>query len=144
MANEKLFYVGVKALITNDAGKVVLFRAETSRHQLQTEPYWDIPGGRMEQGETITETLRREVKEETGLTKLQSIHFWTSVISKHEIPLDDGTLAGLVLMVYKVIIPGGSAIKMSTEHTEYNWFTPVEAAKLLTNKYPPEFTDLLK
>lgn len=144
MAKEKLFYVGVKALITNDAGKILLFKAEISHHRVQAEPYWDIPGGRMEQGETVTETLRREVEEETGITKLKSIKFWTSVVSKHEIPLDDGTLAGLVLMIYKVTIANDSTIKISTEHTEYDWFTPLEAAKLLSNKYPPEFTDLLK
>lgn len=32
------------------------------------EPYWVLPGGRLEQEETIPECARREVAEETGLS----------------------------------------------------------------------------
>ena len=48
-----------------------------------TREYWDLPKGHMEEGETEEETVRREVKEETGLSdiELQSgfkeeIHYW--------------------------------------------------------------------
>ena len=144
MANEKLFFVGLKALITDKKGKILLFKAETAHHRNKT-PYWDIPGGRVQHGETITQTLHREIEEETGVTDIKTTEFWTSVVSKHEIPIDEGdTLAGLVLMIYKITIPEDSNIRISPEHTEYGWFTPLEAAKLLADKYPAEFTDLLK
>jgi 8-oxo-dGTP diphosphatase len=142
MSNEKLFYVGVKALIENEENKILLLKADVTTHRKNTETYWDIPGGRIEEGQGIEEALRREVQEETGIDKIVESEFFTAVISNHEIPLDDKTL-GLVLMVYKVKIPAGSKIYLSHEHIEYDWADNKEAAKRLSHKYPPEFTNRL-
>jgi ADP-ribose pyrophosphatase YjhB (NUDIX family) len=34
------------------------------------EPYWSVPAGRVEPGEFVTDALRREVREETGIDVL--------------------------------------------------------------------------
>ncbi|TSC78157.1 MAG: ADP-ribose pyrophosphatase [Parcubacteria group bacterium Gr01-1014_33] len=34
--------------------------------------HWDFPKGHIEKGETTEKTVRREVKEETGVAKMQS------------------------------------------------------------------------
>ena len=38
-----------------------------SRYPNQPEPLWNLPGGRQQPGELLTETVEREVAEETGL-----------------------------------------------------------------------------
>jgi ADP-ribose pyrophosphatase YjhB (NUDIX family) len=53
------FRIAVSALIFHE-GKVLL------AHRRDID-WWNLPGGGMEEGETVDEALRREVYEETGL-----------------------------------------------------------------------------
>ncbi|TGB04012.1 NUDIX domain-containing protein [Halobacillus salinus] len=53
--------VSVAACITNEDGEVLLVKNE---HRNDT---YEIPGGRMEKGETLEEAVKREVLEETGI-----------------------------------------------------------------------------
>lgn len=141
MASEKLFFVGIKGLIENEEGKILLLLADVSKHRKNIEPYWDIPGGRIQKGNDVFTTLQREIEEETGVTDLINVDFLTAVVSNHEIPITDDEWGGLVLMVYKVIIPAGSTIVISEEHSEYAWVSKTEAKERLQHKYPKEFTD---
>ena len=52
---------GVKALIVND-GKLLIIR-----ERVRGEVIYDFPGGGMDFGETVFETLHREVMEEIGI-----------------------------------------------------------------------------
>jgi len=142
MANEKLFYIGVKGLIENKEGRILLLKADVSKHRKNREPYWDIPGGRISEGQTVIQTLRREIEEETGITELEGYEFFTAVVSNHEIPFDE-RLLGLALMIYKVKVPQGSKVSLSEEHVAYEWVDRAEAKKRLAHKYPKEFTDQL-
>jgi 8-oxo-dGTP pyrophosphatase MutT (NUDIX family) len=142
MAKEKLFFVGVKGLIQNNQGQLLLLLADVTKHRKNTEPYWDIPGGRIKGGDSVLETLEREIIEETGI-KASVPEFLTAVISNHEIPIEDEKWAGLVLMIYRVTIPQSSKIVISEEHSDYEWVDKAEAKKRLQHKYPKEFTDQL-
>ncbi len=70
MTEDKATYpamgVAVKAIVRRDDGAVLLIkRAPRS----ETDPgRWDLPGGKMDYGEQITDALVRETQEETGLT----------------------------------------------------------------------------
>lgn len=143
MSKEKLFFVGVKGLIENEKGEILLLLADVTKFRKNITPYWDIPGGRVEEGHTVLETLAKEIEEETGVSEIGEPEFVTSVISNHEIPLDGGKQAGLVLMVYKVTIPPNSQITISEEHDTYEWVSKTEAAERLQHKYPKEFTNAL-
>jgi 8-oxo-dGTP pyrophosphatase MutT (NUDIX family) len=142
MAKEKLFQVGIKALITNDKDEILLLNTG-DWHLKDQEAHWDIPGGRIQEGSDILETLHREVEEETGITGVADVHFFTAVIANFPDRDIDGHMVGLILMVYRVKIPQISNITLSEEHSGYEWAEPKEAAKRLSYKYPAEFTDLL-
>ena len=54
--------IGIGVIILNPAGQVLIGKREGSH-----APYWSIPGGYLEPGETFETAAIREVKEETGL-----------------------------------------------------------------------------
>ena len=56
--------VAVGAVIWNGRGEVLLVRRGRAPRQNE----WSIPGGKIEWGETVEDSLLREVREETGLT----------------------------------------------------------------------------
>lgn len=141
MSKEKLFHVGVKALIQNVEGRILLLHSPGWAKN-NTPPHWDIPGGRVQERQNILSALKREIQEETNITDISDPAFLTAVIANHEIP-HEGRMLGLVLMIYKVTVPPGSRIILSSEHTDYEWVDKQEAAKRLSNKYPTEFTSLL-
>ncbi len=49
------------------AGALILKGNKVLLHHRTDYDLWDLPSGSMEKGETIIQTLKREVKEETGL-----------------------------------------------------------------------------
>jgi 8-oxo-dGTP diphosphatase len=58
------FNVGVTGVVRADDGRLLLLR-----HRLwPQEQQWGFPGGFAKRGEQFTETVVREVREETGLT----------------------------------------------------------------------------
>lgn len=140
--NEDLFQLGVKALIRNREGKILLLKVNLEKLSNATTPYWDIPGGRIHRGDSVVATLEREVAEETGIAEIRDITPVAMVLSNIRIPLGDGD-TGLILSVYNCAIPDDASIALSDEHTEYGWFDEAEAARLLSVKYPPEFTKTL-
>ncbi len=141
MSEEKLFQVGVKALITNKEGKILVLDSG-GWHLKHHKRHWDIPGGRIKEGHSVLDTLQREIEEETGITQIKDPEFFTAVISNLS-SLHENQAVGLVLMIYKIKIPENSKIVLSEEHTAYEWVDRKEAAKRLAYKYPPEFTGLL-
>jgi 8-oxo-dGTP diphosphatase len=137
---EDTFHLGIKALIVNESGEILLLKVNPKALKRKTDPYWDLPGGRVLKGSSIEETLVREVEEEIGVSEVSDIKEVATVISNIRIPVDNGDV-GLILSIYSCKIPKGSQIKISTEHTGYEWFPREKAAEFLKVKYPKQFTD---
>jgi 8-oxo-dGTP pyrophosphatase MutT (NUDIX family) len=135
------YHLSVKALIRNREGKLLLLKAKPDyvMDGEKAEGYWDIPGGRVKRGSDVSETVRREVKEETGIETVKSYEELIMVISKIRIKVEGGDV-GLILLTLLCEVGDVDAIKLSADHTEYQWTDPFQASKLLEFKYPPEFT----
>ena len=57
------FGIRVGAVVARDRSLLLVCHQKPGR-----DPYWVLPGGRLEPGETIPECAEREVSEETGLS----------------------------------------------------------------------------
>ena len=144
--NEQKFQLGVKALITNDKGDVFLLRVDTShfRDKNSNLYYWDIPGGRIQEGHSVEDTLLREVEEEVGTSHIEVKRHFDSFISNIKIPLENGKFDGLILFVFLCRFKNpGQKIILNEESTEYKWTSIEEAKQLLAHKYPKSFIDKL-
>lgn len=142
---EQLFQIGIKALVQNKDGKVLLL----GMSKWKGEPaYWDLPGGRMDPGETFIATLKRELHEELGLElplTEENTKLVTAVLSNITIPVGD-TRVPLVLIPFRVELPEDAQITLDPNGNEeaYEWCTPDDAAHRLLHKYPKEFCEKIK
>jgi len=139
----QLFHVGIKALCKNNKGQYLVLEVNPEHFRIKQESHWDIPGGRIEEGESVDTTLLREVKEELGIDITSEASFFTAVVSNIKLPHGDSDEVGLVLMVYTVTLPEDAVIVLSEENLRYEWVSANEAAKRLAFKYPKEFTERL-
>ncbi|MBD3362670.1 NUDIX domain-containing protein [Candidatus Dojkabacteria bacterium] len=137
---EDSFHLGIKALILNQENELLLLKVNKELLRgSKNDSYWDIPGGRIQKGDTIESTIKREVKEETGL-EIKEIQFYDMAISNIRIPVGD-TDVGLILAVYTCkCINNKERIKLSREHVDFGFFNITQSSKLLQVKYPKNFT----
>lgn len=117
MTDDKLFFVGQKAFI-NKNGKILVLMAENGL---------DFPGGKIQEGEiNFEESLKREVKEETGLEITIEEPFATWSRIGHKIKHQGKTI---FLVGYKCNFKSGE-VKISGEHKSFEWVDKLEYKKL--------------
>lgn len=133
---EDIFHLGIKALIRNERGEILLLHVDPA--EVGGKEYWDIPGGRVQRGHGVEETLLREIEEETGVRDVEIGKHLGMVLSPIRLTVETGDV-GLILSIYECAIPNSATIVPSDGMIEYAWLSPTEAAKRLANKYPPEF-----
>ena len=131
--NEKVFHIGVKLLLRNRKGEILLLLAEkNSKNQGRKETYWDLPGGRVKKGEDLKAALAREVEEEIGLKNLHVDGLFDFLLTgltfqAKDVPAE----VELALAVYQGKLDGDEKIVISDEHVGYKWVSPAEAKKML-------------
>ena len=90
---------------------------------------WALPGGGHEIGETIAETVVREVKEETGYDVEVEAITGTYTAPGHVMAYDDGEVRQQFSIAFRARLLGGKA-QTSSESREVVWLAPEEIDKL--------------
>ena len=133
--NEEIFHLGVKALIRNNKGEILLLENNSEISKSTISEHWDLPEGRLEKGDSLEKALRREVKEEIGIRKIKIGNLLDASVSKIRIVSGKNSF-GLILFTYTCYIVDKSEVKLTDdEHVSFKWFKPSEAGKLLSVKF---------
>jgi len=122
----------VSMLYEHSAGAVVFRKVDSDVKYLLLHYFaghWDFPKGNIEKGETIEETVRREIFEETGLNDIRIIPGF-----KERIIYFYRREGGLVKkdVVYLLAEAFSSRVRLSYEHKGYGWFSMEDALTTLT------------
>ena len=104
---------------------------------------WCLPGGHLESGETVSESIVREVKEETGLD-VEILRITGVYSNPHRVLVyDDGNRAHVVALNFEVRILGGS-LTVSDETTAFGWYSATDLAVLnVVDSHVERITDAL-
>ena len=139
--SDDLFFLGVKALIRNNSGEILLLRR--SKEYSDSYNSWGFPGGRIQKGETLKQALIRETEEETGITDLEITGEFGFTTTPHRITRGKEDY-GVLLVIYKCKIDESTQLTLSQEHDAFSWYSPEEAADLLSDKYSEELMNKIK
>lgn len=110
------------AVVINQKGEILL-------HKRSDNQLWSLPGGAMELGESIKQTILREVYEETGLKVeiLRCIGIYSD--PQHRIAFSDGEVRQQFSICFACQMIEGQLI-ISDESTELRFFSPRELQRL--------------
>jgi mutator protein MutT len=107
--------ISVKAVLV-DAGRACLLFNERDQ--------WELPGGRLERGETPEDCLVREVREEIGLEPVVE-----GLVDARAFQPAPGK--EVFILVYRCRLAAPGAVVLSSEHREVGWFAPAELDSLV-------------
>lgn len=107
---EYVFGLAVRALITDEDGKILILKRSVDS---KTNPgRWELPGGKVDQGEPFDKALVREVFEETQLNiSLDNV----IGASQQNLPL----IRAVHIIISGKIVDG--ELNLSEEHEGYAW-----------------------
>lgn len=105
-----VFGLSVRVFLTNDEGKILILKRSTDS---KTNPgKWELPGGKVDQGESFDQALIREVYEETQL----------KISLDHVVGVSEQNLhlfrAVHIIMSGKIV---KGELNLSSEHEGYAW-----------------------
>ena len=123
------------AIIPYPPDKILLIKRRT----VPFNGYWALPGGRVDPGETVEQTIVREVKEETGLD--------VAIVSKigdyHEQGVQDGVEYDYYPACFLVKTVGGEIKKQESEIEEIKLFSLSEVPEAMAFEHAQMIKDYI-
>ena len=107
--------ISVKAVLVEDGRACLL---------LNERDQWELPGGRLERGESPEACLLREVREEVGLEVV--IERLVDARAFEPVPGKE-----VFVLVYRCRLVAPGTVVLSSEHRQAGWFRPAEMESLL-------------
>ncbi len=112
----------VVAIVQDDEGRVLMIHKTDNNR-------WALPGGGHEPGESIADTVIREVKEETGYDVEVETITGTYTNPNHVMQYDDGEVRQQFSIAFRARLLGGER-RTSSESDEVEWLTPEQIESL--------------
>lgn len=106
--NNKVFVICVEGVYLRN-GRILLLRRDVEPFK----GYWHVPGGHVEENETLHEALRREFQEETNL----DCEVGRILDGRIEESLDR-----IKIVVTIAVTSSKGLIVLNSENSEYGWF----------------------
>ena len=115
IGKERIIVPGARAIIRNDKDEILLIkRKDTGR--------WGMPAGSLELGDSVTDALKREVFEETGLTVTSFRPLSVYTDSKYAIEYPNGDQVQIFTMVFIVDEWEGDLVSETDETSDIGFF----------------------
>lgn len=110
----------IKAVVLNENNEVLILKR--SKDNFLNAGKYDIPGGHIRENESLEDSIKREIKEETGLDSV-----FGQIIDVVEFPKDNPLFKEEKRGIRCICYVNFNEIKLSAEHEEYEWI-PLEKA----------------
>jgi 8-oxo-dGTP diphosphatase len=107
-------------------GKVLLMRRSAT--DTQQPGRFDIPGGSVEEGESVLQGVLREIREESGLAIEQD---QIRELTDFGVGSNEPTVEKHVFLAQA----STDTVTLSSEHNEYTWISPEEALRIFPHPF---------
>jgi 8-oxo-dGTP diphosphatase len=105
--------VKVTAAVMETDGRIIIAQRKSTDHLAGK---WELPGGKVEPGETPEQCLQRELKEEFDIDVRVDDYLGASIYHYEHLSIE--------LMAYRTYWSGGRI--RAKDHADYRWVTPAE------------------
>ena len=117
----KIYQVGVKGVLVNQNKSLALLKNVNGR------TFWDVPGGRIQKGETMEQALKSELSEEVpNLNDYEVKNFLSAYVIEGANTVEKIDL----LLLFRKIETDLEKVELSEEHQSYKWVSLEEIDSL--------------